>query len=452
MTPRKLHVDEALLPAGVASGVTISIGTDGRIAEVAVDDGAGAERIGGFAIPGMANVHSHAHQRAMAGLAERSGSDADSFWTWRDAMYRFALKMNPEEFQAIATQAYIEMAKAGYTAVGEFHYLHHQPDGRRYGNPAELALRCLAAAEESGLAITLLPALYMQGGFNLPPQPGQRRFINGIDGFLKLVSALPPRPLASYGIAFHSLRAVSIGAMREVLAEVDAGPIHLHIAEQTKEVEDCLAAMGRRPVELLLESVALSARWCLIHGTHLTFTETSRLAQAASTVGLCPITEANLGDGIFPAEAYRREGGAFAIGTDSNIETSVAGELRMLEYSQRLQHHARNVLAGGPDRSTGRALYEAAAAGGATALAQPMGAIAPGCRADIVVLDPDHPALLGRHGEAMIDSFVFSGGNAAVRDVFVAGRNIVKDGRHIAEDAACDRFRRALASLAQRDP
>jgi|SRR5689334_2213879 formimidoylglutamate deiminase len=450
MTPRKLHVDEALLPAGVASGVTITIGADGLIAEVAVDDGAGAERIGGFAVPGMANVHSHAHQRAMAGLAERSGSGADSFWTWRDAMYRFALNMNPEEFQAVATQVYIEMAKAGYTAVGEFHYLHHQPDGTPYANPAELALRCLAAAEESGLAITLLPALYMQGGFNLPPQPGQRRFINGIEAFLKLVSALPPRPLANRGIAFHSLRAVSTVAIREVLAEVAAGPIHLHIAEQLREVEDCLAATGLRPFELLRESVALSSRWCLIHATHLTLTETSSLTETRSTVGLCPITEANLGDGIFPADAYRRDGGAFAIGTDSNIETSVAGELRMLEYSQRLKHHARNVLAGGPDRSTARALYEAAATGGAAALAQPIGAIAPGCRADIVVLGPDHPALLGRRGEQVIDSFVFSGGNAAVRDVFVAGRTIVKDGHHIAENAARDRFRRALASLARR--
>lgn len=447
MTARKLHVDEALLPGGMASGVTIAIAADGRIADVAIDDGAGAERIAGLAIPGMANVHSHAHQRAMAGLAERSGRNTDSFWTWRDAMYRFALKMNPDEFQAVATQAYIEMAKAGYTAVGEFHYLHHQPDGNLYANPAELGMRCLAAAEESGLAITLLPTLYRQGGFDLPPQPGQRRFINGIDGFLELIAALPQRPWAVHGIAFHSLRAVSVAAMRDVLGQVATGPIHLHIAEQTKEVEDCLAATGRRPVELLLDCFEVTDRWCLIHATDLTLTEMSRLAQADSTVGLCPITEANLGDGIFPANAYRQQGGAIAIGTDSNVETTVAGELRMLEYSQRLQHRARNLLASGPDRSTGRALFEAAAAGGATALGQPMGAIAAGRRADIVVLDPDHPALVGRTGEAVIDSFVFCGANAAVRDVFIGGRHIVRDGHHIAEAAALDRFRRALASL-----
>jgi formimidoylglutamate deiminase len=303
MTSRKLHVDEALLPGGVASGVTIALDSDGMISAVEVDDGAGAERIGGFAIPGMANVHSHAHQRAMAGLAERSGRDADSFWTWRDAMYRFALKMNPDEFQAVATQAYIEMAKAGYTAVGEFHYLHHQSDGSPYANPAELGLRCLAAAEESGLAITLLPALYMQGGFNLPPQPDQRRFINDVDGFLKLIVALPQRPLAVHGIAFHSLRAVPIAAMRDVLGEIAKGPIHLHIAEQTREVEDCLAATGSRPVELLLDRFEVTQRWCLIHAMHLTLTETSSLADTHATVGLCPITEANLGDGIFPAAA-----------------------------------------------------------------------------------------------------------------------------------------------------
>src|SRR5262245_523326 len=451
MTPRKLHVDEALLPGGVASGVTIAIGADARIAAVAPDDGKGAERIGGFALPGMANVHSHAHQRAMAGLAERSGSDTDSFWTWRDAMYRFALKMNPDEFQAVAAQAHIEMATAGYTAVGEFHYLHHQPDGTPYANPAELGLRCLAAAEESGLAITLLPVLYMQGGFDRPPQPEQRRFINAPAEFLDLVSALPPHPSAVRGIAFHSLRAVPTEAMREVLGQVVARPVHLHIAEQMREVEDCLAASGLSPVELLLDRFDVTRRWCLIHATNMTLTETSNLAQTGATVGLCPITEANLGDGIFPAPAYRDHGGVIAIGTDSNVELSVAGELRMLEYSQRLDHRARNVLAGGPGRSTGRALYEAAAAGGATALGQPMGAIAEGHRADIVILDSDHPALLGRHGEAVIDSFVFSGGNAAVRDVFSGGRHVVKDTRHIAEEAARERFRRALTTLAQRE-
>ena len=452
MTPRKLHVDAALLPDGVAAGVTITVGADGRIAAVAVEEGAGAERIGGFALPGMANVHSHAHQRAMAGLAERSGSDASSFWTWRDAMYRFALKMNPDEFQAVATQSYVEMAKAGYTAVGEFHYLHHQPDGRPYADPAELGLRCLAAAEESGLAITLLPALYMQGGFDRPPQPGQRRFVNTIEGYLAMIAGLPPAgPLAQYGIAFHSLRAVPVAAMRAVLAQVATGPVHLHVAEQTQEVEDCLAATGRRPVELLLERFDVTDRWCPIHATHMTLTETSSLAQTGGTVGVCPITEANLGDGIFPADAYCQAGGAIAIGTDSNIETTVAGELRMLEYSQRLKHHARNVLAGGPGRSTGRALYQAAAGGGATALAQPIGALAAGCRADFVVLDPDHPALLGRHGEAVVDSFVFCGGNEAVRDVFIGGRHIVKDRRHVGEAAAGERFRRALASLAARE-
>lgn len=453
MTPRKLHVSQALLTEGVKSGVTIAIGDDGRIAGVTIDDGQGAERVGGLALPGMANVHSHAHQRAIAGLTERSGADDDSFWTWRDAMYRFALKMNPDEFQAIATQAYIEMAKAGYTAVGEFHYLHHQSDGSPYADPAEMGLRCLAAAEASGLAITLLPTLYMQGGFGgVPPQPGQRRFINALDSFRTLLAALPPpRGRKIHGISLHSLRAVPIAAIRQVLAEVTAGPVHLHIAEQTREVEDCLAATGRRPLELLLDLVELTSRWCLIHATHLTFTETSTLARSAATVGLCPLTEANLGDGIFAARDHCRGGGAIAIGSDSNVEITVAGELRMLEYSQRLQHRARNVLAGGPHRSTGRTLYEAASSGGATALAQPMGALAVGNAADIVILDLDHPALIGRKGEAIIDSFIFSGGSAAIRDVFVSGRQIVFEGHHIDETAARDRFRRAISSLAGRE-
>ena len=453
MTPRKLHVSQALLPGGVASDVTIAIGADGRIAALEIDDGHGAERLGGLALPGMANVHSHAHQRAIAGLTERAGADDDSFWTWRDAMYRFALKMNPDEFQAVATQAYIEMVKAGFTAVGEFHYLHHAPDGTPYDNPAEMGLRCLAAAETSGIAVTLLPTLYMQGGFgDVPPQPGQRRFVNSPERFLALTAALPPSTArAVHGISLHSLRAVPVAAIPEVLAERTAGPVHLHIAEQVKEVEDCLAATGRRPVELLLDHVELTRHWCLIHATHLTLTETSSLARAPATVGLCPVTEANLGDGIFPARDYCRGGGAIAIGSDSNVEITVAGELRLLEYSQRLQHRARNVMARGPHCSTGRTLYEAASSGGAIALAQPMGALAVGQAADIVILDLDHPALIGRHGEDIIDSFIFSGGNAAVRDVFVSGRQLVSEGRHSGEAAARDRFRRAVSNLAGRE-
>jgi formiminoglutamate deiminase len=239
--------------------------------------------------------------------------------------------------------------------------------------------------------------------------------------------------------------------MKQVLGDVVTGPVHLHIAEQIKEVEDCLAATGRRPVELLLDHVELTRRWCLVHATHLTFTETSSVSESPATIGLCPITEANLGDGIFPARDHCRGGGAIAIGSDSNVEITVAGELRMLEYSQRLQHRARNVLAGGPHRSTGRTLYEAAASGGATALAQPMGALAVGNAADIVILDLDHPALVGRQGEAIIDSFIFAGGNAAVRDVFVSGRQVVFEGQHIGETAARDRFRRAVSSLAGRE-
>jgi formimidoylglutamate deiminase len=402
----------------------------------------------------MPNVHSHAHQRFMLGLAERAGPGADSFWTWREAMYGFAHRLSPDDLQAVAAQLYVEMLKAGFSVVGEFQYLHHQPDGTPYEDPAEMSLRCLVAAEEAGMAITVLPTLYAYGGFGgQQPADGQRRFINDADGFLRIVERLEKgskgSALKRVGISPHSLRAVTPELLRRVIEGIDFhAPIHIHVAEQVKEVEDCLAFCGLRPVECLMREFELSERWTAIHATHMTPKETNALSLSCAVAGLCPTTEANLGDGIFPAVDYMAARGEIAIGSDSHISVSPAEDLRMLEYSQRLRDRTRNALAGGPGHSTGRTLFNAVLKGGALSMVQPVGAIAPGMRADIMVLDHEHPSLFGRSGDDALDTWIFSAGNAAVKDVFVAGRHVVKERHHIHEDAIAARFRAALRRLA----
>ena len=451
MQSTKLHFESALTPDGWQQNVAVTVDAAGMITGVA--SGSGTPTVSGVAIPAMPNVHSHAHQRFMLGLAERAGPGADSFWTWREAMYGFALRLSPEDLEAVAAQLYVEMLKAGFSIVGEFQYLHHQPDGTPYDNPAEMSLRCLAAAEQAGIGITILPTLYAFGGFGgQPPVPGQRRFINGADRFLRIVDSLSIQVdgngLGRVGISPHSLRAVTPELLRVVTAAIPAdAPIHIHVAEQVKEVQDCLAFSGLRPVEMLIEAFDLSPRWTAIHATHMTAAETEALAGSGAIAGLCPTTEANLGDGIFPAVDYMRAHGAIAIGSDSHITVSPAEDLRMLEYSQRLRDLTRNALAGGPNRSTGRAIFDAALSGGATSMCQPVGAIAVGKRCDITVLDGDHPHLMGREGDAVLDTWIFSGGNALVKDVFVAGRHLVKDRQHIAEASIARNFRAALNRL-----
>jgi formimidoylglutamate deiminase len=450
MQSRKFHFASALTPEGWQPDVTVTVGTGGMIE--AVTEAAGGERVSGIAVPAMPNVHSHAHQRFMLGLAERAGPGADSFWTWREAMYGFALRLSPDDLEAVAAQLYVEMLKAGFSVVGEFQYLHHQPDGTPYDEPAEMSLRCLAAAEQAGIAITILPTLYAFGGFGgRPPVEGQRRFINDAERFLKIVSHLSIQegPLTRVGISPHSLRAVTPSLLRDVMAALPAeAPIHIHVAEQMKEVDDCLAAFGLRPVEMLLREFDLSGRWTAIHATHMTAAETEALARSGAIGGLCPTTEANLGDGTFPAVDWMRHGGAIAIGSDSHITVSPAEDLRMLEYSQRLRDRTRNALAAGPGQSTGRTLYEAALKGGARSMRHPAGAIAPGYRCDVTVLDAGHPLLAGRSGDAVLDTWIFSGGNALVKDVFVAGRHVVKDRHHIHEETIAENFRAALRRLA----
>ena len=455
MASRKVRLENALLPEGWRTNICIDVNVNGRILNCGTDKDS-SPKVRGYAIPAMPNVHSHAHQRLMAGLAEKAGPSTDSFWTWREIMYGFALRLAPDDLEAVAAQLYVEMLKAGFSVVGEFQYLHHQPDGRAYDNPAELSLRCLAAAEQAGIAITLLPTLYRYGGFgSQSPNDGQRRFINDAGRYLKILDTLhgacKGHPLRRLGASPHSLRAVDKPLLTETIAGLDAfdreAPIHIHVAEQTKEVDDCLAWSKKRPVDWMLDNFDVSRRWCAIHATHMTEAETKRLAKSGAVAGLCPTTEANLGDGIFPARHFMEAKGAISIGSDSHISVSVAEDLRQLEYSQRLRDRARNVLAGGAGRSTGRTLYDAAPKGGAQAMAQPVGALAPGMRADIVVLDPDHPALTGRSGDDVLDSWIFSGGNQCVKDVFVAGEHVIKNGHHAREDEIGKNFRAAVARL-----
>ncbi len=459
MDQRKLKFATALLPHGWKSDVTLTIDAAGMIEKVEAGSGErSAKALKGIAIPAIPNVHSHAHQRLMAGLAEVAGPGADSFWTWREVMYGFALKLGPEDLQAVAAQLYVEVLKSGSSVIGEFQYLHNQPDGTPYDEPAELSLRCLAAAEEAGIAITMLPTLYAYGGFGgQPPMSGQRRFINESDRYLKILTVLDKasktNPLWQLGISPHSLRAVTKPLLNDVIAGLDAmnrvsAPIHIHVAEQTKEVDECVAwSGGTRPVQYLLDHFDVSSRWCGIHATHMTAEETHRMAASGMIAGLCPTTEANLGDGIFPADTFLTAKGAIAIGSDSHITVSPAEDLRQLEYSQRLRDRTRNALASGPGKSTGRALFDAALKGGAQSMAQPVGALAPGLRADITVLDDDHPALIGRSQDSALDSWIFSGGNSCVRDVFVAGHHVVQDRRHIREEAILKNFRAAVKRL-----
>jgi formiminoglutamate deiminase len=445
--------DKALLPEGWADHVIVKVGDDGIIERV-TPGGApdSAEQVRGIALPGLPNLHCHAFQKGMAGLGERRGPAHDSFWTWREVMYRFLSALTPDDVEAIAAYAYMEMLEAGFTTVGEFHYLHHDPSGRPYADISEMAGRIAAASSATGIGLTLLPSLYTYGGFcGAAPNPGQIRFINSTDRFVTLMersrAIVTKLPGAAIGIAPHSLRAVSPDQLREVAAIFADGPVHIHAAEQTKEVDDCVSSLGARPVQWLLDQMGIDARWCLIHATHMTDEETARLAKSGAVAGLCPLTEGSLGDGIFNGETYLAAKGRFGIGTDSNIQIDAPAELRQLEYSQRLKARARNVMTMTEGESTGRSLYTRALAGGAQALGQPIGTLAAGCRADIVVLDAEHPDLAGASGDMVLDVLVFSAGRALISTVLTGGRVTVSDGRHRARDAIAEKYRRTVSRL-----
>ncbi|MEX1826671.1 formimidoylglutamate deiminase [Luteibacter sp. CQ10] len=413
----------------------------------------GGERVGRFLLPGMPNLHSHAFQRAMAGLAERRGPGEDSFWTWRETMYAFAEAIDPDDLKAIATQLYVEMVKAGYTQVCEFHYLHHGPGGVPYADPAQMSLALIEAAKDAGIGLTLLPVLYMSGGFDgRPLSERQRRFRHDVGQYVSLLERLVPMQddMLRVGIALHSLRAVPEEAMRSLLATgiSKALPIHIHVAEQIGEVQDCLAVRGARPVEWLLDHADVDARWTLIHATHLSAHETQRLAKSGAVAGLCPTTEANLGDGLFPLADFIDAGGTLGIGSDSHISVSPVEELRWLEYGQRLVTRHRNVAARRPEESVGDSLWRRALDGGARASAADVARLDAGARADLLVLDDRSPLLAARDEADVLDSFLFAGNTPLVRDVMVGGRWRVRDFAHAAEERAAKAYRGVVERLA----
>ncbi|BCM19097.1 formimidoylglutamate deiminase [Mesorhizobium sp. J8] len=447
-----IFAEQALLPGGWQGNVRIAF-EGGRIStvETGASAWAGDERHA-ILLPGMANLHSHAFQRGMAGLAELRGPSADSFWSWREVMYRFALSMTPDQVEAVAAQLYVEMLEAGFSRVGEFHYLHHDRDGKPYANIAEMAERIAAAAADTGIGLTLLPVFYAHSAFGgAAPNEGQRRFINDVDRFGRLLEkareGVRSLEQAVVGVAPHSLRAATPDELNAVATMAPDGPIHIHVAEQIKEVEDCVSWSGKRPVEFLLASAEVDERWCLIHATHMTEAETLALARTGAIAGLCPITEANLGDGTFAAPLFIEHGGRFGVGSDSNVLIGLPDELRQLEYSQRLAHRARNVLAraGG---STGRALFDASLDGGSQALGAAPAQIAAGCPADLVSLDQSHPSLAGKTGDAILDAWVFANGSK-VDCVWVHGRKQVNGGRHAKRDAIAARFRDVMTALSK---
>ena len=454
---RRLFAAHALLPQGWARDVLVAWNDAGTLTEVsaAAAAPADAQRASGPLIPGMPNLHSHAFQRVFAGLTEyrSSASEGDSFWTWRDLMYRIALALSPDALEAIATQVYIEMLRAGYTSVCEFHYLHHDPDGKRYADPAEMSMRLLAAAQRSGIGITLLPVLYQQSGFGAQgARADQRRFVNSVDALLDIVQRVRGQG-ARAGVAPHSLRAVGPLALRELVAGargIDANaPIHIHIAEQPREVQDCLAWSSLPPVAWLLANAEVDARWCLVHATHTSAAERGGIAASGAVAGLCPSTEANLGDGVFDAAAYAAANGAWGIGSDSQACVSAAEELRLLEYTQRLALQRRNVLVGDAHAHVADHLWLSALHGGARASGRAIGGLAVGEQADFAALSATGTLAELTPSQALASHLFASHGRDAVRDVWVAGRPQVRDGQHALERVACEHFvaarRRLLA-------
>lgn len=444
-----IFAKQALLADGWRNDVRLTL-ESGSIKTVETSTAAlpGDERHA-ILLPGMPNLHSHAFQRGMAGLAETRGPGADSFWSWREVMYRFAHAMTPDHVEAVAAQLYVEMLEAGFSRVGEFHYLHHDLDGRPYANIAEMAERIAAAASQTGIGLTLLPVFYAHSGFGgTAPNDGQRRFINDVSQFAKLLEktkeSVRALDQAVVSVAPHSLRAVTPEELGQIAIMAPNGPIHIHVAEQVKEVEDCVAWSGARPVEWLLANAQVDARWCLIHATHMLDSETIAMAKSGAVAGLCPITEANLGDGTFAAPLFMENGGRFGVGSDSNVLIGLSDELRQLEYSQRLAHRARNVLAA-PGQSNGRALFSAALEGGSAALGAGPSYLAAGAAADFISLD--EATLAGKSGDAILDAWIFANGTA-VDCVWVHGKKLVEGGRHSQRQAIARRFATVMVELA----
>jgi len=448
-----LTFKRALLTSGWANDVSIEVDAQGNIANIEQD--IGGQNVGCL-LPGLSNLHSHAHQRAMAGFAERASSRNDSFWTWRKTMYQFLDAMQPHHLAAVASQLYLEMLLAGYTHVAEFQYLHHQANGKHYDNLAEMTLQTLHAAQAVGIGITSLPVHYQYSGFGAQEITSQQaRFFNTPETFLRIVELIEKASAGNFnsnvGVAGHSLRATNKESFSQILGSLGARdmPIHMHVAEQLREVEDCEHFFGARPVDYCLDNFEVNANWCLVHATHMSDSETLRLASSGAVVGLCPTTEANLGDGFFNANAYLNAGGKLGIGSDSHISTSPIEELRWFEYGQRLLYESRNQLAGSTTASTGRNLLDISLQGGAQACGRSSGEIAVGKRADFIVLDLENPLLVCRDGDSIIDSWVFSGNTTSLSDVYVGGHHVVSNGRHQDQEKINNDFKVTMRELLQ---
>ncbi|WP_425081760.1 formimidoylglutamate deiminase [Ruegeria arenilitoris] len=446
----QIHAKTALLGSDWIHDVRVEI-DHGRISRVQYEASALPDdtRVD-VLLPALANLHSHAFQRAMAGMTETRMAGRESFWTWRNLMYRFLDRLTPDQIEAIAALVFMEMQEAGYASVGEFHYVHHQPGGAAYDQLSELSQRIFSAAHQSGIGLTHLPVLYTYGGVAQDPlSGGQLRFSNDVSRFLNLVDDCRkklPHTDSILGVAPHSLRATSPTDLRELLQNTPKGPVHIHIAEQVKEVADVQSTLDQRPVAWLLDNADVNARWCLIHATHMTDAETRTLAQSGAVAGLCPITEANLGDGIFNGATYVAENGRFGVGSDSNIRISLPEELRTLEYSQRLRDQQRAVLVPG-EGSVGHALYTGAAQGGAQALGRNAGEIAEGKLADLLAIDRTHPTLCALTDDQLLDGLCFAAPDGLVTDLWSAGRHMVKQSRHVARDQIISAYRSAIAGL-----
>jgi formimidoylglutamate deiminase len=456
-----LFAPTALLPEGWADNVLIEYDKDGWIIGVdtfkpEVPQDSVVEIVKGPLIPGMANVHSHAFQRAMAGLAERASAKKDNFWSWRETMYRFLSFLDPEDMGVLAAQAYVEMLKAGYTSVAEFHYVHHQKNGDPYEDRAMMSREIVRAAVDTGIGITHLPCLYAYSGFGeVAPQDGQKRFINKVPELLRIIEEVYGEfrsvPQVTVGMAHHSLRAVSPEMLREGTQGfrrlLPDAPIHIHAAEQMQEVESCMNWAGKRPVEWLLENGGVDKKWCFIHCTHVNDHEILNLAQAGVTVGLCPTTEANLGDGIFPLVAFNAAGGTFGIGSDSNITINMFDELRWLEYVQRLVFRERTMIRSADIPSVGGSVFDKALKGGAQAVGRKTGRIEVGSRADFLVLDDTLPFMAGKLRDHILDSAIFAANQNPVKDVMAGGRWVVRDRHHRREEEIFSRYFKMLKKI-----
>ncbi|QFT96412.1 8-oxoguanine deaminase [Roseovarius sp. THAF8] len=451
---QEIQSRQTLTPDGWVSDLCLTI-DQGRITRISRTPSPGAHTVD-LLLPAPVNLHSHAFQRAMAGLTETRGPDPnDSFWTWRKLMYRFLDRLTPDHVQAIAELVFMEMLEAGYGAVAEFHYLHHDIGGKPYAELAEMAGRITTAATNTGIGLTLLPVHYMQGGCDgRALEGGQRRFGSDPELFARLhvdsarLIAEAPDDFA-IGIAPHSLRAVPPDALDQARQICPRGPIHMHLAEQVAEVQEVEAHLGARPVEWLLDNADVTADWCLIHCTQMTDAETRALAGTGAVAGLCPITESSLGDGIFNGITYRDAGGRFGVGSDSNIHIALWEELATLDYSQRLRDRSRAAMATA-DCSTGRVLFDAAAQAGAQAAGRASGKIAEGRLADLIAVSTDNEFLCNRSGDTALDSLVFTGrGRSCVTDVWSAGRHMVQNGRHVARDRITNAFLAVTAQLGQ---